>query len=208
MPTISYCFRKWAHVASSCALSCSSPEVFTKFSGRKLACTWQALTIIDWFPRPPPRFPNCTPKLLSSCWWGISRTSYPICTQKMWNLNVQYRRLILNVQYASKLQKWGKQEHLLGVGKGGGSASAAIKTSSRKISYLVVFIRTVSHSGTQQKCCTFACTCASTENKICSPQSIYLPISLTQPTAHPADWNSENSMTRQKANTVRLRKVK
>lgn len=30
-----------------------------------------------------------------------------------------------------------------GGGGGGGSASAAIKTSSRKISYLVVFIRTV-----------------------------------------------------------------
>lgn len=96
----------------------------------------------------------------------------------------------------------------MGAGKGGESASVAIKTSSRKISYLVVFIRTVSYSGTQQKCCTFVCTRASSENKICSPQSVYLPISLTLPIARPADWNSENSGTRQKVNTVQLQKFK
>lgn len=76
---------------------------------------------------------------------------------------MQYRQLNLNIQYVpiKQLQKWGKQEHLLGVGKGEGSTSAAIKTSSRKISYLVVFLRTVSHSGAQQKCCTSVRTRAS-----------------------------------------------
>lgn len=91
---------------------------------------------------------------------------------------------------------------------GEGSTSAAIMTSSRKISYLVVFVRTVSHSGIQRKCCTFVCRHASCENKICSAQSIYPPISLTLPTAKPADWNSENSVTRQKANTVQLQRFK
>lgn len=52
------------------------------------------------------------------------------------------------------------------------SASAAIKTRSRKIPYLVVFIKN-SHSGTQQKCCTSACTHASSENKTCSPQIVF-----------------------------------
>lgn len=93
-----------------------------------------------------------------------------------------------------------------GVGR---AASAATKTSSTKVGYLVVFLRTVSHSGTQKKCCTFAFTRASTENKICSPHSIYLPISLTLATAWPADWNSKNRVTRQKVgNTVQLQKFK
>lgn len=55
---------------------------------------------------------------------------------------------------------------------GRASASAAIKTRSRKIPYLVVFIKN-SHSGTQQKCCTSACTHASSENKTCSPQIVF-----------------------------------
>jgi len=57
----------------------------------------------------------------------------------------------------------------------------------------VVFIRTVSHSGTQQKHCTFVCIRASSENKICSPQSVYLPISLTLPAARPADWTQRTA---------------
>lgn len=63
--------------------------------------------------------------------------------------------------------------------EGVGSTSAAIKTSSRKVSYLVVSVRTVSHSGIQQKCCTFMCRRASCENKNCSAWSIYPPTSLT-----------------------------
>lgn len=90
---------------------------------------------------------------------------------------------------------------------GGVSASAAIKTRSRKIPYLVVFIKN-SHSGTQQKCCTSVCTHASSENKTCSPQIIYLPISLTLPRARRADRTSEESVTSQKANTVQLQKFK
>lgn len=60
---------------------------------------------------------------------------------------MQYRQLIQNIRYASvkQLQKWENKSISLEQGSGGGrgSASAAIKTSSRKISYLVVFIRTV-----------------------------------------------------------------
>lgn len=74
----------------------------------------------------------------------------------------------------------------LGSREGRSISICSNRSSSRKISYLVVFMRTVSLSGTQQKCCTLVC-----ENKICSPQSVYLPISLTLPTACPADWNSE-----------------
>lgn len=92
--------------------------------------------------------------------------------------------------------------------EGEGSTSAAIKMSSRKISYLVFFLRTVSHSEIQQKCSTYVCRRASCENKICLAWSIYPPISLTLPTAEPADWNSENSVTRQKANTVQLQRFK
>lgn len=81
VPTTSYCFRHWAHIASSCALV-AVHVTFSKFPGKKFACIWQALTTIHWFPRPPTSFHNWTPKLLSSCWWDTSKTSYLICRQK------------------------------------------------------------------------------------------------------------------------------
>lgn len=193
---------------------CSSCENFrwaAKFSGRNLACIWQALTTTDWFPRPPTSFPTSTPKLLSSCWWGISRTSYLICRQKMWDLNVQYRQLIQNIRYASvkQLQKWENKSISLEQGRGGGGRISICSNKDKlyKNKLFSGFYKN-SHSGTQQERCTFACTRANSENKICSPQSVYLPISLALPTAHPADWNSKNSMTRQKANTVQLQKFK
>lgn len=107
---------------------------------------------------------------------------------------------VCNHQTTAKMRKIRAS---LGSGEGGSISICSNKSSSRQISYLVVFMRTVSHSGTQQKCCTFVC-----ENKICSPQSVYLPISLTLPTPHPADWNSENSVTKQKASTEQLQKFK
>lgn len=112
----------------------------------------------------------------------------------MRDLNAQHRQLIPNTQYASikLLQKMRKIRASLG-GREGGRTSICRKKkpkSSRKISYFVASKRAVSHSGTQQKRCTFVRACAGSENKICSVRSVYLPVRLTLPTARPAGWNS------------------